>query len=294
VVDLKRTDRNLSWQAGLIAKPTHDTSLYVSYATSATPPNSLLGEGQEQNSLGTTDTPLLDQLKPEKTRSIEAGVKAELLHDRLMLTGALFRTESSNSRVSIDADTVAFIGRKRVTGFEIGFNGKLAKGWSVFGGYSYLDARIREAGMTALTAAAVPGQPARTVYVPSVNTGKRFPQTAKNSFTLWSAYEAHGLSIGGGAFYTSRVYGGYSDNRTATQDDAGMVTINPATSVIARSIPSYWRYDARAAYRKSPHVALSVNAQNQTDKRYFSQAYASHYASVAPGRTVFGTISLSY
>jgi catecholate siderophore receptor len=73
-----------------------------------------------------------------------------------------------------------------------------------------------------------------------------------------------------------------------------MVTINPATSVIARSIPSYWRFDARAAYRLSPHVALSVNAQNLTDKRYFSQAYSSHYATVAPGRTVFGTLSFEY
>jgi len=294
VIDLKRTDKNWSWQAGLIAKPTHDTSLYISYATSVTPPNSLIGEGQEQNSLGTTVSPLFDQLKPEKTRSLEAGVKAELLHDQLMLTGAIFRTESKNSRVSVDANTVAFIGEKRVTGFEIGFNGKLAKGWTLFGGYSYLDAKIREAGFTALTAAAVPGQAAKTVYVPSVNTGKRFPQTAKNSFTAWSSYETHGFTIGGGAFYMSRVYGGYSDNRTATQNGAGLVTINPATSVIARSIPAYWRFDARAAYKLTDHVALSVNAQNLTDKRYFSQAYTSHYATVAPGRTVFGTLSFDY
>lgn len=294
VIDLKRTDKDLSWQAGLIAKPAHDTSLYVSYATSVTPPNSLLGEGQEQNSLGTTVTPLLDQLKPEKTQSLEAGVKTELFHDQLLLTGAVFRTESKNSRVSIDANTVAFIGEKRVTGFELSFNGKLAKGWTLFGGYSYLDAKIREAGYTALTAAAVPGQAAKIVYVPSVNNGKRFPQTAKNSFTAWSTYETHDFSIGGGAFYTGRVFGGYSDNRTATQNAAGMVTINPATTVLARSIPSYWRFDARAAYKLSRHVELSVNAQNLTDKRYFSQAYTSHYATIAPGRTAFGTLSFDY
>jgi len=294
VIDLKRTDKNWSWQAGLIAKPTHDTSLYVSYATAVTPPNSLLGEGQEQNSLGTTVTPLLDQLKPEKTKSLEAGAKAELLHGQLLLTGAVFRTESKNSRVSIDANTVAFIGEKRVNGFELSFNGKLAKGWTLFGGYSYLDAKIREAGFTALTAAAVPGQAAKTVYVPSVNTGKRFPQTAKDSFTAWSTYETHGLTIGGGAFYTGRVFGGYSDNRTATQNAAGVVTVNPATTVLARSIPSYWRFDARAAYKLTPHVELSVNAQNLTNKRYFSQAYTSHYATIAPGRTVFGTLSFDY
>jgi len=294
VVDLKRRDRNWSYQGGLIAKPSKDSSLYISYATSVTPPNSLLGEGQEQNSLGTTVTPLLDQLKPEKTRSLEAGAKADLLEGTLSLTGAVFRTESTNSRVAIDANTVAFIGKKRVTGFELGFNGRILKGWTIFGGYSYLDAKIREAGFTALTAAAVGAQAAKTVYVPSVNTGKRFPQTAKNSFTIWSTYDAAKFSVGGGAFYTSRVYGGYSDNRTAVQNGAGTVTITPATTVLARSIPSYWRFDARAAYKLTDHVQISVNAQNLTNKRYFSQAYTSHYATVAPGRTIFGTLSFDY
>jgi catecholate siderophore receptor len=294
VIDLRRTDRNWSYQAGLIAKPTKNSSLYISYATSVIPPNSLIGEGQEQNSLGTTVTPLLDQLKPEKTKSMEAGAKVDLFEGQLSLTAAVFRTESTNSRVSIDANTVAFIGEKRVNGFELGFNGRIAKGWTVFGGYSYLDAKIREAGLTALTAAAVPGQASKVVYVPSVNNGKRFPQTAKNSFTAWSTYETHGFTIGGGTFYTSRVFGGYADNRTAVQNAAGVVTINPATTVLARSIPSYWRFDARAAYKLTKQVELSVNAQNLTNKRYFSQAYASHYATIAPGRTVFGTLSFNY
>ena len=293
-IELSRTDRNWSWQAGLVAKPTKGSSLYVSYATSATPPNSLLGEGQEQNSLGTTVSPLLDQLKPEKTRSLEAGAKADILGEHLSLTAAVFRTESSNSRVAIDANTVAFIGKKRVDGIELGFNGRVTKGWSIFGGYSHLNARIREAGFTALTAAAVAGQAAKTVYVPSVNTGKRFPQTAKDSFTVWSSYDAGPLTLGGGAFYTSRVFGGYSDNRTAVQNSAGLVTITPATTVLARSVPAYWRFDARAAYKLTEHVSLSVNAQNLTNKRYFSQAYTSHYATIAPGRTVFGTLSLDY
>ncbi|HWI86952.1 MAG TPA: TonB-dependent receptor [Sphingomonas sp.] len=293
-IELRRTDKDWSYQAGLVAKPTKDTSLYLSYATSTTPPNSLLGEGQEQNSVGTTITPLLDQLKPEKTRSFEAGAKADILQGQLSLTAAIFRTESDNARVSIDASTVAFIGKKRADGIELSFNGRIAKGWTLFGGYSYLDATIREAGLTALTAAAVSGRAAQVVYVPSVNTGKRFPQTAKNSFTIWSGYEADKFSVGGGAFYTSRVYGGYSDNRTAVQNGAGIVTITPATTVLARSIPSYWRFDARAAYKLTQNIDLSVNVQNLTNKRYFSQAYASHYATVAPGRTVFGTLSVHY
>ncbi|MEI9927187.1 MAG: TonB-dependent receptor [Sphingomonas sp.] len=42
---LSRTDDLFNWQAGLVFKPSSDTSIYASYATAATPPNSLLGEG---------------------------------------------------------------------------------------------------------------------------------------------------------------------------------------------------------------------------------------------------------
>ena len=294
LITLRRHDGDWSYQAGLVAKPTKATSVYASYATSVTPPNSLIGEGQEQDSLGTTVTPILDQLKPEKTRSMEIGAKADLFDEQLSLTAAVFRTEATNARVSIDASTVAFIGKKRADGIELSFNGRILPGWTVFGGYSYLDARIREAGLTALTAPAVTGHASQVVYVPSVNDGKQFPQTAKNSFTAWTSYEVGKLTVGGGAFYMSRVYGGYSDNRTATQTAAGVVTIKPATTILAREIPSYWRFDARAAYKLTSHIGLSVNAQNLTNKRYFSQAYSNHYATIAPGRTIFGTLSFDY
>src|SRR3546814_10376112 len=44
-----RTDDLVNWQAGLVFKPTPNTSIYASYAPSATPPNSLIGEGSESN-----------------------------------------------------------------------------------------------------------------------------------------------------------------------------------------------------------------------------------------------------
>ncbi|MFP3500576.1 TonB-dependent siderophore receptor, partial [Pseudomonas sp. SIMBA_059] len=41
-------------QLGLVWKPAENGSIYVSYATSATPPGSMLGEGTEGNPLGGT------------------------------------------------------------------------------------------------------------------------------------------------------------------------------------------------------------------------------------------------
>ena len=288
-----------TYQAGAVFKPTKSASLYATFATSATPPNSLLGEGSEPNALGTTTTAqalaLLDQLKIEKSKTYEVGGKVDLFDGRLALTADVFRTETTNARVTIDANTVAFIGNRRSQGGEIGFNGNITKDWTVFGGYSYLDATIRDGGLSALTAAAVGATAAQVVYVPSVNTGKQFPQTAKHNFTIWTNYTSlKRFSIGGGAFYSSRVFGGYSDNRTATQNAAGVVTINPATSVIARSVPGYWRFDARAGFKINSQFDLSVNVNDLTNKRYFSQAYASHYATIAPGRSAFATLSFKY
>ena len=301
---LSRTDDLFNWQAGLVFKPTANTSLYASYATSATPPNSLIAEGQEGNGLGTANTPqalaLLDSIKVEKTKSYEVGAKANLFDEQLSLTLAAFQTDTDNARVTGPNNNIEFIGKRRIRGVEFNFNGNVTKWLTVFGGYTHLDPKIVEGGFTALTAPeikvdGVTLQPARPVLVPSVNTGRQAPQTAKDSFTLWADLKPTSrLSIGGGAFYTSRVFGGYQDNRSATQNAAGVVTVAPATKVVLRTIPEYWRFDARLGYKISDQVELSVNVNNVTDETYFSQAYTSHYAAIAPGRSAFATVAFKF
>ena len=294
---LSRTDNLFNWQAGLVFKPTSETSIYASYATAATPPNSLIGEGQEANSLGTTAAAAaaLDSLKVEKTRSYEIGAKANVFHEQLALTLAAFQTDTDNARVTGPGGTVEFVGKRRIRGVELTFNGNVTKWWTVFGGYTYLDPIIVDGGFTNLTAAAVGTQLAKTVAVVSASTGRQATQTAKHSFTLWTDFKPTSkLTIGGGAFYTSRVFGGYSDNRTATQDINGVVTITPATATVLRTIPGYWRFDMRAGYKLNDNIELSVNVNNVTDQTYFSQAYSNHYATIAPGRSAFGTVSLKF
>ena len=216
-----------------------------------------------------------DSLKVEKTKSYEVGAKADLFANKLSLTAAAFKTDTTNARVTGENNTISFIGKRKVKGVELGFNGRPTESLSIFGGYTYLDAKIADGGFTALTVAAVTVggvqvQAAKTVLVTSVNTGKPFPQTAKHSFTMWADYKVlPGLSIGGGAFYTSRIYGNFSDNRAATQTAAGVVTVSPATKIIARSVPDYWRFDARVGYTINDHLDVSVNLQNLTDKVYF-------------------------
>ena len=297
-VTLRRRDNLFNWQAGLVFKPAPDVSLYASYATSATPPNSLLGEGREDNGLtaGRGQAAVnVEDLKPQLTKSYEAGAKANLFHERLALTAALFQTDTRNARVTGPDNTVQYIGETRIRGVEFTVSGDILPGWNVFGGYTGLDPVITDGGYTALTAAAVGPQGTKVVLVPSVNTGKQTPSTAKNSITFWTNVQAtKRLQVGGGAFYTGRQIGGYASNPSAVQDASGTVTVIPATKTLYREVPGYWRFDARGAYQLTDQVTLSVNAQNLANKTYFTQAYASHYAAIAAGRTVFGTLDVRF
>lgn len=276
---LSKTNNLFNWQAGLVFKPTHNTSLYASYATAATPPNSLVGEGQEGNGLGTnvSAAAVLESLKVEKTKSYEVGAKANLFDEQLSLTAAAFQTDTQNARVNGPNNTVEFIGKRRIRGVEFNFNGNVTKWLTVFGGYTHLDPKIVDGGYTAFG----------SILLPSVNTGRQAPQTVKDSFTLWADVKPTSkFSFGGGAFYASTMIGGYQDNRSATQ--------TTATKVLVRSVPSYWRFDARLAYQFTPKIGVSANIQNLTDKTYFTQAYTSHYATIAPGRSAFATLTVKY
>ena len=296
---LSRTDTLFNWQAGLVFKPSKETSLYASYATAATPPNSLLGEGREDNALPVTNAAaqlvILDSLKVQKTKSYEVGAKASLFHEKLALGVAAFQTDITNARVTDANNNVAFIGNTRIRGLELTASGPVLPGWTVFGGYTHLDPKVIDGGFTALTAAANGPAAAQVVLVPALSTGRQIPQTARNSFTLSTNFQAtKRFSIGGGAYYTDRQISGYVDNRTATQTTAGVVTVAPATRSLTRGIPAYWRFDAQARYEINDHFAVSVNAQNLTDKVYFSSTFTNHYATIAPGRTVFGTVTAKF
>ncbi|MGQ4827926.1 hypothetical protein, partial [Enterococcus faecalis] len=83
------------------------------------------------------------------------------------------------------------------------------------------------------------------------------------------------------AIYNAKVHGGYAYGTTS--------------SVIrAVYVPDYWRFDANADFKVDDHVTFKVAAQNLTDKLYYDQAYASHYAHQAAGRTVIASLAVRY
>ena len=256
-----------NWQTGLVWKPLENGSVYVSYATSASPPGGVVGEGVEGNGLIAPGSTITSDLKPEETVNYELGTKWDVFHDRLALTAAIFRTEKKNTRVLTDSFTYENAGESRVDGLELSASGKITDKWQVFAGYSYLKSELVDPGKK--------GNRNGSVNTAAMSDkGNEMPNTPKNSFSLWTTYEVTPkLTIGGGAFYVDEVYG----------DTANTVYV-----------PSYTRYDAMASYKLTKNIDLQLNVQNLTDKTYYDKAYAAHFANQAAGRTALLTTSVHF
>lgn len=289
---VERTDDLWNYQAGLIFKPTSSSSIYVSTSSSATPPGSYMSQGLEGNAINTGSQILTDALKIERTKSYEIGTKWDLFNGGLALTLAGFQTETKNARATAENGVVAFIGERRIRGIELGFNGSITPEWSVFGGYTYMDAVIKDGGITTTTAIDTVTGKSVTLFGPSVNTGTRFPNTPKHSFTAFTNYNVTPrFTLGGGAIYMGKVYGGIGEigARTITN---GVLVIPERT--LSRMAPSYWRFDANASYKITDNIQAQVNVQNVGNKMYYDKVFTAHYASQAAGRTAIFTLNVKY
>jgi catecholate siderophore receptor len=253
-----------NWQAGVTYKPAENGSIYASFATSATPPGGLVGEGQDGNPL--TAGTATSELEPENTKNYEIGTKWDLLDERLSLTAAVFRTEKDNTRVLVGSGTYQNAGKSRVDGFELSASGKITDKWQVFAGYSYLDSKLVSSGLAGRNGTVSAGAASQD--------GNDMPNTPKNSASVWTTYQLMpALTIGGGAFYVDQVWG-----------DTGNTVY----------VPSYTRYDAMAAYKLTKNIDLQLNVQNLTDKTYYDKAFSTHFANQAAGRTALLTTSFHF
>ncbi len=253
-----------SYKLGLVYKPLPNGSLYVSTGTSVVPPGSFVGEGSEGNSIGTSETITLDDLKPERVTSYEIGTKWDLMEGGLSLAAAVFRTETKNARITNALGYLEYVGHRRVDGVELSVTGRPFPFWNLFAGYTLMDSELVSAGENA-TPATLAG------------VGKTFPNTPRNSFTAQTDFTfAERFTIGGGAIHNSRQYGNFG------------------VDGVTRSIDPYWRVDANASARISGNVEVRVNVQNLLNERYYDRTYTTHFVNQAAGRTVIGTLSISY
>jgi catecholate siderophore receptor len=239
----------VNYQGALNYKPVRSGTIYGAVSSSATPPGNALGQGQDPSAVNSV---VNQTLPPEKTRSVEAGVKWDLFAGKALATGAWFQSNTENVRITLADNSVAAVGSRRNRGLDFGLTGYVTRKWQVFGGYTFMSAILTNAG----GAAAANG----------LMNGRRFPNTPEHSFSITSYYAVtRKLNVGGGIYGAGKVFG--NDSPTAP-----------------KWVPGYARVDLYGAYRFNPHVELQGNLQNLGNKTYFLQAYTTHFAQLAPGR----------
>ena len=245
VGDIERLDKNLTWRAGATWKPLRRLSLYVGAGTSVNP--------SIENMTQTTPTLAVGALKPERSRTIEAGAKWNGFDGRLLLNAAGFRTDKYNARTpGLPGDPPTVLeGMQRVDGVEVGATGRLTDDWSIVAAYAYLD-----------SAAVKSNTP--------VEVGNRLGNVPVHSGSLWSTYALPmGFEAGGGLRFASARYTNVAN---------------------ARKVGGYAVVDATLAYDISEQLTLRLNGFNLTDKRYADQLGGGHFIP-GPGRSVLATIA---
>ncbi len=229
-------------RAGVLYQPTGQQSWYLSYGTSFNPSAETV-----------TQSATTASLDAEKNRSLEAGVKLDLLEGDLSFTGAVFRVEKTNARSRDGAGTVQVTaGKIRVDGFELGLTGYLTPTWQVFGGYTFMRGRI--------------------VKSPEIGTGvdagiaaegKTAPNTPRHMLSVWSTKRvASQWEVGGGLLYSAK--------RTLNNYETA-------------EVDGYTRLDATVAYVQKAYE-VRLNLQNLTDRLYFEGSSAGR-ATPVRGRT---------
>lgn len=222
-----------SVRTGAIWQPSAQQSYYASYGTSFNPSLEQLTVTAGQQALG-----------PEKNRSWEVGAKYDLLDERLAITAAVFRIDKRNARTQVSTGVYQLDGNIRVDGAELGITGRLTNRWQVFGGYTFLDARIVSASAF------------------DASQGKVPANTPRHSATLWTTYDlSHEWEIGTGVTSLSKRYASNTNVVTA---------------------PGFVRWDGTVAYHR-PRYDVRLNLLNIADRDYIAALIPSDGGRSVPG-----------
>jgi catecholate siderophore receptor len=237
---LSDSDTLTTGKLSVLYKPTANSSVYATIASSKQPP------GGATFSLSTAASSAANPVwDPQETVTKEIGTKWDLLEQKLAFTAALYRTDVKNEVEQDPTNAAVYYqtGKKRVEGIELGVQGQITPSWMVSAGYTHMKTSV-EAGR-AITAS---GEDALT-YTP------------KNAFTSWTTYTfPFGLTVGGGVRYNGKLLRG-TDGAVGT----------PAFT------KSYWVADAMASYALTKNVDLRLNVYNLADEEYVAAINKSGY-----------------
>jgi catecholate siderophore receptor len=252
---LSRDDTLVNYNLGATYKLLPELAIYAAYGTSSNPSGAELdGNGNDYGGLTAQNA----TLGPEKNKSYEAGVKWEAFDRKLLLTGAVFRTEKTNARETLGANLVAG-GEYHIDGVEFSAGGKVFDRLSLFGGAVFMQSEVDKS-------------------VTAANIGRKLANVAHQSFNLLAKYDVTDkLTVGAQATFFGKQYGG---------------TLAANNNVL----PDKWRFDALAEYKFTPTISAKLQVINITNEVIYDGFYrsGSPYVYLAPGRSATFTLAFKY
>ncbi|AXA92937.1 catecholate siderophore receptor Fiu [Massilia sp. YMA4] len=253
---LTSKDTLVNGKLSLLFKPTPDSSVYATVATSQQPPGG--NAFSLSASANSAQNPSYD---PQKTTTKEIGTKWEFMKGKLAVNGAIYDTTVRNEIEQDPTDSTKYYqtGKKNVKGVEISVTGEVAKNWLVSAGYTHMKTEVENG---------------KVVTASGIN---QLSYTPKDAFTSWTSYTLpFGLKIGGGARYQGKLLRG-SDGAVGT----------PAYA------EGYWVADAMAEYAINKNIDVRLNVYNLADKDYVAAINKSGYR-YTPGQPRSASVTATF
>jgi catecholate siderophore receptor len=295
--NLKVKSNLKSPRASVVWEPDADQTYYLSWGRSQTPQGTSVVGSAAALAVTTKD------LAPEDSEIWEGGAKFRVPGTALSATASVFDIRKENA-LQVDPAT-GFLQaqsgeRQEVRGIELGLSGRLTPAWTLSAGYTYLDARIKEAFANCAVPAATTGTPTNivcpagvTAAAPVLNTvavGRQVTFVPKNAATLFSTYDLgrwiDGLSVGGDVIYQSKLFLGYTARSVSFSDRATLTAARLAEA------PESLTFDAYVSYRRGPY-RFAINGYNLADRLNYAQTFGTR-ATPAAGRTIIFSVGASF
>lgn len=239
-------NNKLLYRFGITYSITDYINVYGTYLTGYQPQSNTVTLMPNTSSL----TGSAARFKPLTSDLKELGIKAQLF-GRISLNLAVYEINQKNILINAnnpsEPDELVQRGADRSRGFEAEFSGHILPQWHIYGGYSYIDAKIMDDSN------------------PDV-IGKRKENTSKNSVNIWTRYNFSTIEflkdfgIGAGILYQSSKVPWFTRSF---------------------ELPAYTTIDAALYYTPAKTVQLSFNLNNITNKVYWIGAQ--NYLRLFPG-----------
>ena len=265
---LSRVDRQPTYRAAFVYKPNRQGSVYFDYGTSFNP-------AAESLSLS---APLSNKLlAPEQNETFEVGAKYSFMNQRLMVDGAVFRTEKDNARETdpTNSNNIVNSGNQLVRGMQFSAVGRLAQGMDLVVGYAFLYSEVISSQLF------------------PTSVGYPLANVPKQTFNFFVTHRLP-LRLDGG------LGGNYVGSRTASSTVPYVPTgyiknLNGAgyvvTSVAMKQIPSYWVFNAMLRRPVTEQLELQANVYNLMNRFYIDQPHPSH---LIPGAGLSALIGVNF